>query len=79
MTKIKYAKIGPVKDKKGKAVQRYRAVYEMYVPPKLKTAYRYFINAYMKAVEETDEEKFVELKKQVDREMRNVYKVAFSK
>jgi hypothetical protein len=87
MTKIKYAKIGPVKDKKGnvvktkkgKPVQRHRVVYEMPIPPKLKTAYRYFVNAYIKAIEETNEEKAIELKKQADREMHNVYKVAFSK
>jgi len=85
MTKILYPRVGvvrgkdgqPVKDKHGRAIPQRRAIYEVYVPPKLKTAYRYLINAMMAWMAEEDEYRRFELRAIADREATNVYRIAF--
>jgi hypothetical protein len=85
MTKIYYPKIGvvratngkPVKTKESKTIPYHRAIYETYVPPKLKTAYRYYEKAVVAWSEETDVERRAALRKVADKEASNVYRIAF--
>lgn len=80
-----FAKIGNVKKKNkepllyknGKPVPLYAQGHLENIPHDLNTVYRYFIRAISDWAESRTEDEFYERRKVCDREISNVYKVAF--
>jgi hypothetical protein len=68
MAKKYYVKVAP---------SHLRQVYEVHIPPDVRTAYRYYAQALLRYELEIDPELKATLKKQVDGELYNVYKKAW--